>query len=76
MALGAIGILGFFFSYGQVGSPAQAALEVQRIPWFAYASIFMWVGGMALAWYGRRQLNAAVRKRTKELEDAARVELD
>jgi len=77
MALGAVGILGFILSFNQVGSPAQAVVDVHRdIPWVAYISIFMWAGGMLLAWYGRKQLNAAVRKRTQELADAASVELD
>jgi hypothetical protein len=77
MALGALGIIGFILSYGQVGSPAQAAADLQnKIPWFAYISIFAWVGGLLLAWYGRMRLNAAVRKRTQELDDAAKVELD
>jgi hypothetical protein len=77
MVLGAAGILGFILSFNQVGSPAVALSEGQRVvPWFAYISIFMWVGGMLLAWYGRRQLNVAVRKRTEELAAAAVVELD
>jgi len=77
MVLGAAGILGFILSFNQVGSPAAAVVDVHRdIPWFAYISIFMWVGGMLLAWYGRRQLNVAVRKRTEELAAAAIVELD
>ncbi|KAF0209371.1 MAG: hypothetical protein Q8S43_00865 [Actinomycetota bacterium] len=77
MALGALGILGFFLSFNSVGSPAQALEDVHRdIPWGAYISIFMWVGGLLLAWYGRIMLNKAVRKRTQELADSAVVELD
>lgn len=77
MVLGAAGILGFILSFNQVGSPAAAVTDVHRdIPWIAYISIFMWVSGMLLTWYGRRQLNVAVRKRTEELAAAAVVELD
>ncbi len=77
MGLGAAGILGFFLSFGAVGSPAAAVADVHRdIPWGAYISIFTWVSGLLLAWYGRRKLNAAVSKRKQELADAARVELD
>lgn len=77
MALGGAGILGFVLSFNAVASSAQAAVDVHRdIPWGAYISIFAWVGGLLLAWYGRRQLNAAVSRRTQELADAARGELD
>jgi hypothetical protein len=77
MALGAAGILGFILSYDSVGSPAQAAVNVHRdIPWVAYVSIFAWAGGLLLAWWGRRRLNAAVGRRKQELADAARAEVD
>jgi threonine/homoserine/homoserine lactone efflux protein len=42
----------------------------------AWISIFAWVGGMALVWYGRRQVDSAVRRRRQELADAAKVDLD
>ena len=77
IVLASLGLLGFILSFGAVGSPAQAVSDVHRdVPWGAYSSIFAWAGGLGLTWYGRRQLNAAVRKRTQELADAAVVELD
>jgi len=61
------GIVGFFLSFGRVGSPAQATIDVHSdIPVFAYASIAAWAVGLALMWYCRRQLNAAVAKRQRE----------
>lgn len=77
MAVSALGVLGFILSFWQVGSPAQATVDVHTdTPWGAYISIFAWVIGLAVAWYGRRRLDAAVRERKKELAAAARVELD
>jgi len=61
------GIAGFFFSFGRVGSPAQATIDVHSdIPVLAYASIAAWVVGLAVMWYCRRQLNTAVAKRQRE----------
>ena len=77
MGLGALGLIGFILSFWQVGSPAVAAADLNAAtPWGAWISIFVWVTGLAVAWSGRRQLNAAVRERKQELADAARVELD
>jgi len=77
MGLGLLGLLGFIASFFQVGSPTVAAADLNaETPWFAYISIFVWLAGLAIAWYGRRKLDAAVRERKKELADAARVELD
>lgn len=60
----ALGILGFFLSFNQVGSPALAAIDVHdRIPVFAYASIGAWLVGLVFMWYSRRRLNAAVAKK-------------
>ncbi|TDB37888.1 MAG: hypothetical protein D9V44_07520 [Actinobacteria bacterium] len=77
MALGALGVLGFVLSFWQVGSVAVAEADLAAAtPWFAYISIFVWLLGLGVAWYGRRKLDAAVRERKRELADAARVELD
>ncbi len=77
MGLGGLGLLGFVLSFAQVGSRAVAEADLAAAtPWGAYISIFTWVAGLAIAWYGRRRLDAAVRERKKELADAARVELD
>lgn len=72
----ALGILGFFLSFSSVGSPAQAAVDVHYdIPVLAYTSIFAWVIGLALMWYSRRQLNAAVAKKLAEDREAMFVDL-
>lgn len=77
MGLSALGILGFFLSFNAVAGPTRWAVGVHRdIPWGAYGAIFAWVIGLVLTWYGRRRFDAAVRARKRELEDAARVELD
>lgn len=73
----ALGILGFFLSFNEVGSPAQAAYDVQYdIPELAYASIAAWVIGLLFMWYSRRRLNAAVAKKQAENQAAALVNLD
>ncbi|MDI6691907.1 MAG: hypothetical protein QMD76_01155 [Anaerosomatales bacterium] len=77
MALSALGILGFFLSFNAVAGPSRWAVGVHRdIPWGAYTAIFAWVTGLIVTWFGRKRIDAAVRARKRELEDAARVELD
>ena len=77
MALAALGILGFILSFKAVAGPSRWAGSVFKdTPWGAWISIFAWVGGMALVWYGRRQVDSAVRRRKQELADAAKVDLD
>lgn len=72
---GALGVVGFFLSYWQVASPALAAGDVHyEIPWFAYASIFAWLGGIALMWYSRRVLRAAVARKQAEDREAMYVD--
>ncbi len=72
MVIAGLGVVGFFLSYWQVGSPAQAAIDVHdRIPVLAYASIFAWVAGLAAMWYSRRRVDAAVTARLREKRDAA-----
>lgn len=74
-AAGALGVIGFFLSYWQVASPALAAGDVHyEIPMLAYASIFAWFGGIALMWYSRRQLRAAVER--KQAEDREAIYVD
>lgn len=53
LALAALGIVGFLFSYGQVGSPAVSAADFHAPPPVAVASIVAWVAGMALAFGAR-----------------------
>jgi hypothetical protein len=77
MGLSVFGILGFFLSFDAVAGPSRWAVGVHRdIPWGAYAAIFAWASGLAITWYGRRRIDAAVRARKRELADAARVDLD
>lgn len=77
MGLSALGILGFFLSFNDVAGPSRWAVGVHHdIPWGAYTAIFAWVAGLVITWYGRRQVDAAARKRKQELADAARVDLD
>ena len=77
MVIGALGILGFILSFNDVAGPSRWAGSVHEdTPWVAWISIFAWVGGMALVWYGRRQVDSAVRRRKQELADAAKVDLD
>jgi hypothetical protein len=76
MALSAAGIVGFFVSFWQVGSPKAAALDVHTdVPVFAYASIFAWGIGLAIMWYSRRKVDAAVAAKLKETREAAYVDL-
>lgn len=73
----ALGIVGFFLSFNEVGSPAQAVYDVQYdVPELAYASIAAWVIGLLLMWYSRRRLNAAVAKRQAETRSAMLVDVD
>jgi hypothetical protein len=67
----ALGILGFFLSFNEVGSPAQATIDVHTdIPELAYASIAAWLLGMVVMWYGRRRVNVAVAKKLRENREA------
>ncbi|MHB1342206.1 MAG: hypothetical protein ACYCX5_10680 [Coriobacteriia bacterium] len=77
VALAGLGILGFILSFNDVAGPARWAENVHTdIPWIAYISIFMWAGGLGLAWYGRTRVKTAVRKRQEELAGAAKVNVD
>ena len=76
MALSAAGIVGFFASFWQVGSSRAAALDVHTdVPVIAYASILAWVIGLAIMWYSRRKVDAAVAAKLKENREAAFVDL-
>ncbi|MBN2847763.1 MAG: hypothetical protein JXP72_04835 [Coriobacteriia bacterium] len=76
MVVAGAGVLGFFFSFWQVGSATQAAIDVHtEVPVFAYASILAWVGGLIIMWYSRRTLDAAVRARLEENRAAMIVDL-
>jgi hypothetical protein len=76
MVIAGLGVVGFFLSYWQVGSPAQAAIDVHdRVPVLAYASIFAWVAGLAFMWYGRRRVDAALKARLQQNRDAAIADL-
>lgn len=67
MAVAGLGVLGFFLSFGQVASRAQATVDVHEdIPLVAYGSIAGWAVGLAFMWYGRRAVDAAVRQRVRE----------
>jgi len=71
MVAAGLGVVGFFLSYSEVGAPALAAIDVHReIPVLAYGSIAAWVVGLALMWYSRRRIDAAVSARLKESCDA------
>ena len=75
MVAAGLGVVGFFLSYKQVGSAAQAAIDVHRqVPVFAYASIFIWVAGLALMWYTRRRIDSAVKARLAENCDALLID--
>lgn len=72
MVLAGLGVVGFFFSYSEVASPAQAAGDVHlEIPVLAYASIFAWLAGLVFMWYSRRRVDAAVKARLAEVSDRA-----
>lgn len=76
MVIAGLGVVGFFLSYWQVGSPAQAAIDVHRqVPVLAYASILAWVAGLAFMWYSRRRVDSAVAARLRENRDGAIVDL-
>lgn len=76
MALSGAGVIGFFVSFWQVGSSRAAALDVHTdVPVFAYASILAWVVGLAIMWYSRRKVDAAVAAKLKENREAAHVDL-
>ena len=75
MVLAGLGVLGFILSFGQVGSSAQAMIDVHEdIPVVAYAAIFAWAIGLALMWYGRKTVDAAVREKVRENEAAKQAE--
>ena len=75
MVLAGLGVLGFILSFGQVGSSAQAMIDVHEdIPVVAYAAIFAWAIGLALMWYGRKTVDAAVREKVRENEEAKQAE--
>jgi hypothetical protein len=75
MAAAGLGVVGFFLSFWEVGSPAQAAIDVhEQVPVLAYASIFAWVVGLALMWYCRRKLDSAVNARLAEGREAMFVD--
>ena len=77
LVLGALGLIGFVVSFGQVGSPAQAAIDVHEdVPVLAYASIVLWLLGLAAMWSGRRALNAAVREKMTQDRVEALVDSD
>lgn len=71
-----LGIVGFFLSFWQVGSPAQAAVDVHReVPVLAYASIFAWLAGLIIMWYSRRRLDAAVAAKLASDREAMFVDM-
>ena len=75
MVLAGLGVLGFILSFGQVGSSAQAMIDVHEdIPVVAYAAIFAWAIGLVLMWYGRKTVDAAVREKTRENQEALRAQ--
>lgn len=75
MVLAGLGVIGFILSYNQVASSAQAMIDVHNdIPVVAYAAIFAWAIGLGLMWYGRRTVDAAVRDRTRENQEALRAQ--
>lgn len=75
MGLAGLGVLGFFVSFWQVGSASAAKVDVHYdVPVFAYASIFAWVIGLAVMWYGRRQVDRAVAAKLKADREAMYVE--
>jgi hypothetical protein len=70
--IGVLGLIGFILSFGQVGSSAQATVDVHTdVPVFAYASIALWLVGLGAMWYSRRTLNAALREKMKQDRTAA-----
>lgn len=75
MVLAGLGVIGFILSYNQVASSAQAMIDVHNdVPVVAYAAIFAWAIGLGLMWYGRRTVDAAVRERTRENQEALRAQ--
>jgi len=77
MAASGLGVVGFFLSFWQVGSPAQAGIDVhETIPVLAYASIFAWVIGLIVMRYSRWWLDTAVAKRKSESREAMMVDGD
>jgi len=71
-AVAGLGVVGFVLSFWQVGSADQATIDVHyAVPVLAYASILAWITGLALMWYGRRRVDAAVAARLKENRAAA-----
>ncbi|MDZ4654973.1 MAG: hypothetical protein U1F44_03770 [Coriobacteriia bacterium] len=77
MVLAGLGIVGFFLSFSSIAGPEQIASDGAAVfPWFAYVSIFAWAVGLILAWFGRRNIRDAVRKRKQEMQEAAHVDLD
>lgn len=58
LGIAALGIIGFFLSYGQVGAPELAAADRHPLPVVAWLSILAWCIGMIVAvaagWHVRR----------------------
>ena len=74
IAIGALGLVGFVVSFGQVGSAAQAAIDVHEdVPVLAYASIAAWLVGLGTMWFAKRTLDAAVREKMSQNRIAALV---
>lgn len=72
-----LGVLGFVASFFQVGSAAQAAVDVHTdIPVFAYLAIGAWLVGIVLMWHGRRRLIAAMDARSAEKKSALSVGIE
>jgi uncharacterized membrane protein len=72
IVIGALGLIGFVVSFGQVGSAAQAAIDVhETAPVLAYASIAAWLVGLATMWFAKRTLDAAVREKMSQNRIAA-----
>lgn len=77
MGIAAAGLIGFMASFVSVAGPSRWAGDVHSdTPWLAWISIFTWVAGMIITWYGRKRVERALRERKRELADAARVDLD
>lgn len=75
MVVAAVGVVGFFLNFWQVGSAAAASVDVHEdVPVFAYASIAAWLIGLAAMWLSRRKLDAAVA--AKLAEDRAGLYVD
>ena len=72
LGIAALGIVGFFLSFNDVGAPALAAADRHPLPMGAWVSILAWCAGMVVALSAGWHIRGVARRYAEK--QAARAE--